>query len=62
VKLFGPVIAFRQGGKIMISDLDDDDLATLDANLCFGCRRMKLAGGYCFHGVRDGPIVLLPTW
>ena len=32
MRLFGPEIAFRQGGKILISDLDDDDLATLDAN------------------------------
>ena len=32
VRLFGPEIAFRQGGKVLISDLDDDDLASLDAN------------------------------
>ena len=35
VKLFGPEIAFREGGKILLSDLNDDDLATLDANGLF---------------------------
>ena len=35
VALFGPEIAYRKGGKIFLSDLNDDDLATLDANGLF---------------------------
>jgi hypothetical protein len=48
VKLFGPAIAFRQGGKIMISDLDDDDLATLDANSLFWLPKDKAGRGVLF--------------
>ncbi len=35
MKLFGPEVAFRRGGSVFLSDLNDGDLATLDANGLF---------------------------
>ena len=31
VSLFGADVAFRQGGRVLLTDLSEDDLATLDA-------------------------------
>jgi hypothetical protein len=48
VKLFGPEVAFRQGGKIFLSDLNDDDLATLDANGLFWLPNDEAGRGVMF--------------
>lgn len=48
MKLFGPAIAFREGGKIMISDLDDDDLATVDARSLFWLPKDEAGRGVLF--------------
>lgn len=48
VKLFGPEIAFRPGGKIFLSDLNDDDLATLDAKGLFWLPNDEAGRGVMF--------------
>lgn len=66
MKLFGPAIAFREGGKIMISDLDDDDLATVDARSLFWLPKDEAGRGVLFSR-RQGwsyrtPINLVSGW